>query len=185
MLMQHDHNDDLETKAFHTAFHQNVYPLDSFYNELYILKTSLSAILRKLESPTLTVARQEKLLRHARRIKQKIRLLNVPSFLEEISLFNQRMEALVNALTEMGTDITEEKLRVRLESLGFEAPHNEELPQALIEPTEPAEAKVLEALQVLSLTNTQGSSSASTSSGAKQEKDETDKSGIGNSFQPS
>jgi hypothetical protein len=136
-----------------------------------ILKNSLSRILRKLESPTLTGPERIQLLRCAKGLEQKISLtvLNAESTIVGLRFFNQQMQALINVVTGLGDDITEAKLRERLEPLGMGTSSSES--------TVPAES-IINALQSLSLTNTQGSSPTPASSNAQPEKDETDKNGM-------
>ena len=179
--MQDDH-DDPEKKAFRTAFFQNVYPAAEVYDEVKNLKIAFDKTLVKLQNPALTDTEYSKLLRRAERLNQKInsRLREEQPTLAGLRLFNQQMGALTNALTAMGSDITEAKVRSCLESLGLSPPRNEQPLQASSESTEPIEAKpieakMIEALQSMSLANTQGSSSTSISSDAEFKKDEPNK----------
>ncbi len=174
--MQDDH-DDPEKKAFRTAFFQPVYPVVSVYDEVKKLKKSFDKTLEKLENPTLTETEYSKLLWRAERLNKKInsRLLEEEPTLAALRLFNQQMGALANALNEMGSEVTEAKVRSCIESLGLSPPQNEQPLQVSSESTEPIEAKTIQALQSLSLTNTQGSSSTSISSDAEFKKDEPNK----------
>ncbi len=182
--MQRD-QDNPEEKALKTSFYQNAYPVASVNEEVKILSKSLNKMIKKLESNTLSEQEERKLRQRAVRLSQRIDLvlLNAQPALVALSLFNQRMEVLVNALTGMGSDITEEKVRACFESLGMSTSDNEEPLQTPSESTAPLEPQIIDALNTLSLTNTQGSSSSSisTSSNANLEKDENGRNALNKS----